>query len=359
MLHSTEQLVPGGLLQTNREDRNLQCYSDSQVLDMLKRHGAHPSAFLATNSETLRYSMSPLDGLIAYRVAGKYLITACGIMAAPEDKEALLRSFLEMAAREQRRVIALQVLREDAQILARHGFTVNQLGCSYCLKLERFTLKGTRFIRLRNKISRARRSDVQVYEVSVDRACDRDLYDKVRRIDAAWLKSKGARKKELAFLIGELGDLVSLDRQYKRLFVAEIANEIVGYILYTPSYGTYSGWMHDLTRRLPSAPPGVMELINYTALERFQAEGAGYLNFGFTPLTELDQVHEIQGAYSACAARVLNLLSRYGAFIYPAQSQVQYKLKWYPDVVLPEHIAFQGGFTLTALWAVLRVTRAI
>jgi hypothetical protein len=38
---------------------------------------------------------------------------------------------------------------------------------------------------------------------------------------------------------------------------------------------------------------------------------------------------------------------------------VAYKLKWAPDLVQPEYVAFAGGISLRSVWALLRLTNAV
>jgi len=149
-----------------------------------------------------------------------------------------------------------------------------------------------------------------------------------------------------------------MDRSVKRMFIAVQGGKPVAYILYTASFGQYAGWMHDLTRRVPEAPTGVMESINACAIETFKAEGAVMLNFGFTPLTSLAEEHELPHASHPVTAWLFKKLARHGNAIYPAQDQLQYKLKWAPDIVLPEYIAFERGATPGSLWQFLRLTGA-
>lgn len=336
----------------------LDARSSNDPVDVLRRHADHPSALLAVNQETLRFRAPDIDGLIAYRPAGRHhLVMVAGITAAPGQRAALLDRFLDWARRERRKVVAVQMFRDDAVLFASRGFRVNQIGASYSVSLDRFRISGTPFIKLRNKISRARRSHVSVHELGADVPVTPRIRDAIAAIDREWIKDKGA--KELAFLIGEVGALDRLDRSVRRLFVAMQNDETVAYVLYTASFGRHAGWMHDLTRRKPDATTGVMELINITAIERFKAEGAGMLNFGFTPLTSLADEHEIVGAHSRATAWTFRKLARHGSFIYPAEAQLQYKLKWAPDLIQPEYIAFQNGATASGLWQFLRLTRAI
>ncbi|GAA2980057.1 hypothetical protein Sfulv_09040 [Streptomyces fulvorobeus] len=233
---------------------------------------------------------------------------------------------------------------------AREGFTLNQVGSSYAVHLPEFTLRGSRFMKLRNKISQARRSGLDVQEVSFA-----EHRDSTAQIDSAWLRGKGKHVKEIEFLVGEIGGPV---QRYRRLFLGTLGGRPVAYISYSPVYGSQSGWLHDLSRRLPDTRPGVMEAINATALETFSQEGGEWLHFGFTPFTGLDRSHELD-ASSALTGKFLRLLADKGESVYPAAGQLAYKEKWGPQLVLPEYLAFEGGASLRAVWHILRLTKSI
>lgn len=157
-------------------------------------------------------------------------------------------------------------------------------------------------------------------------------------------------------MVGERGGTA---QPHRRLFVArDEGGAVVGYVSFSPVYGTRSGWLHDLSRRRPDAPPGVLELVVSTAVETFQAEGAGYLHFGFTPFTNLSPDREVAGA-SGVTGAILRFLAAHGAAIYPAADQLAYKEKWGLDLVEPEYLGFQGGITLRGVWNLLRVTHAV
>lgn len=325
---------------------------------ILASYAQHPSAWLAMNRETQRFFAPGIDGMLAFRPAGKrHLALVAGIHAPVAQRGALLDRFLAWAGSQHRRVFAVQMLGDDAELFAARGFLVNQIGASYGVTLSSFKLSGGRFIKLRNKISRAHRSGVEVAELNRDLVAGSDIAQSLDEIDKQWLKAK--RAKELQFLIGEVGDVRSLDAGTHRVFVATLEGRVVAYILYTVSFGRYAGWMHDLTRRLPDAPAGVMEAINAFAIARFKAEGAGMLNLGFTPLTSLAQEYELPNASHPVTAWVFRKLARHGQAIYPAQDQLQYKLKWAPDVALPEYVAFERGATPGSLWQFLRLTGAV
>src|SRR5262249_13871731 len=161
--------------------------------------------------------------------------------------EALLRAFLDRAAEQHRKVVVVALQHADAQIYAANGFIVNQIGSTYAVDLQRFSLRGKRFVKLRNKVSRAARAGLEIAEVDAA-----DWSSNVATVDAAWLRSKGHHVKQLEFLIGEIGGEA---QRFRRMFAGVIAGKPVAYVSYAPAFGTRPGWLHDLSRRIPDAPP--------------------------------------------------------------------------------------------------------
>ena len=137
-------------------------------------------------------------------------------MQAPADaREPLLRAFLDDARAQGDRVVAVQVRREQVELLRRHGLAASQLGSSYALELTGFFLAGGARLKLRNKIARARRAGVVAVELGRDRPFSAAQWRAVEQVSRAWLGAKGAP--ELDFLVGELG----APDESRRVFVAE------------------------------------------------------------------------------------------------------------------------------------------
>lgn len=317
--------------------------SADYVRSVLESHADNPSAFLALNSGNRHFTCPDLDGVVTYRVAGRRFVQFGGPVGP--DAAALLARFCAFA---RSRVVAVQVQAGDVPLYEAAGFTVNQVGASYAVDLSRFTLRGKRFVRLRNKVARATRGGLVVREVSQP-----DWAGRMRVLDARWLATKGG--KALEFLVGSYGDRYQSSR---RLFVGTIGGELVGYVSYSPAYGSRPGWLHDLSRRLPSAPPGVMEAINAAAVASFQAEGVAWLHFGFTPFTGLSESFDT-ASRSGWFAWLVRQLGARGAAVYPSASQLAYKEKWGPHAVIPEYVAFRGRASLYGFLQVFRAANAL
>jgi len=323
-------------------------------LAALRRQGPadyvdHPSGFLALSPRNQRFSVDGLPGFIAWRQEGRHRIVVGGVHAPSFCREGLLDAFLRESARARDRVVVVQVREDQAQLFRKRGFRVDAFGTSLALDLRRFTLAGTPRMKLRNRIKRARESGVQVVELGRDQPVTPALWRRLEETSRAWLATKGGV--ELDLLVGELG--APGDPQ-RRVFVAlDKAGEPLAFVTYVPVWGSRPGYLHDLTRRAPDAPAGTMELINATALARFQAENVPFLHFGLTPFIVDEKLRPDHWLVS----RLVRWIGRWGRAIYPARAQLQYKQKWAPEIVETELIAFQK-VSFAALWALLLVTRA-
>ncbi|RDG38091.1 bifunctional lysylphosphatidylglycerol flippase/synthetase MprF [Streptomyces corynorhini] len=338
---------------------------DKEIYDALREHADHPSAFLAYNQATLHFRADRVPGTVAYRRSGRHVVQLCGPLAPERHRADLLAEFRAWAARERLRICAVQLSRQDAELYAASGFAVNQLGRTYSVDLERFTTRGGPLAKVRQNIARAKRDGITVAEITrsagntgdARSATDASRADELlATIDARWLRAKGRHVKELDFMIGER---TGRGTEHRRIFVASLGDRPVAYISYSPAFGSRPGWLYDLTRRDPDAPVGTIELINVTALQRFQEEGAAWLHLGHTPFAGLEADNEVPGAASPAVTRVTGLIARHGKAVYPASTQEAFKRKWAPHVIEPEYVAFAGGVSFPALWNLLRLTRAI
>jgi lysylphosphatidylglycerol synthetase-like protein (DUF2156 family) len=309
----------------------------------------HPSGFLALSPRNHRFSVDGLPGFIAYRREGRHRIVVGGVHAASFCREGLLDAFLRQSAADGDRVIAVQVREDQAALFRRRGFRVDAFGSTLALDLRRFTFAGTRRMKLRNRIKRAGEAGLEVRELGRELPLTPALWRELQQTSQSWLASKGGH--ELDLLVGELGQPGDPQR---RVFVAlDPQGQPQAFITYVPVWGSRPGLLHDLTRRAPAAPAGAMELINATALRRFQDEGVAHLHFGLTPFVVDEKLRPDHWLVS----RLVRWIGRWGSAIYPARAQLQYKQKWAPEIVETELIAFQK-VSLAALWALLVATRA-
>ena len=110
--------------------------------------------------------------------------------------------------------MVVQARQQDVGILRDRGFSVNQFGSSFTTALPKYSLKGKAKMKLRNKINRARGAGLDVAELGRELPKSALTFRHLNHISASWLAAK--RKKELDFMIGEIGSPAEARR---RIFV--------------------------------------------------------------------------------------------------------------------------------------------
>jgi phosphatidylglycerol lysyltransferase len=337
---TTETLLPAPVVDKLAPDEML-----TEVLD-------HPSVYLAMSKRNEKLLVPGIAGFIAYRRQGKHFWMFGGVHTTPRDSGDLLDRFLAYAAQKKCVVGAVQVPDAQVELFASRGFTVNQMGTTYATSLTNYSFAGGQKMQLRNKINKARRLRLKVVELGHEVPRSAEWFEKLAQVSARWLEGKG--KKEFDFMIGELGDETD---PHRRIFLALDADEQpVAFISYVPVWGTdQPGYLHDLTRKVPDAPTGVMELCNATAIERFKQEGVQYLHFGFTPFI-------VDPKPAECANRLVHWaitkLRTYGQKLYASDSQEAYKVKWGVDVIRREYLAVRR-VSPRAVFDLLSLTRSV
>lgn len=323
-------------------------HDHTTVIDRIAAWSDHPSAFIACNDDFEHYVADDIPGIVPYRRRGRTVLVFGGVFAPRQHRSRLLSRLLREVVGRRKAVVA-QLRPEDIELFAGHGFSVNQFGCSYSIDLSAFTSKGKPLAKVRQNISRAKREGTIVEEITDDRHAG-----ELDTIDRQWLRAKGWHVKQLDFMVGQRG---GRGRDERRLFIAQREGRITGYVSYSPAYGSRPGWLYDLTRRVPESSVGTIELINFTALQTFRTEGAHWLHLGFTPFAGIDDTCNVHA--SRFVRSMIGVLAERGNVVYPARTQQAFKLKWAPQVIEPEYLAFSGGPRPSSIWQLLRITNSI
>ncbi len=316
----------------------------------------NPSSILALNRGTRRWQCPHTPGVVAYRDRGRSRLQVLGPIAADiEARLVVQRAFLAQARAQRRLSVAIQLQAHDVPIFEELGYRVTQVGSSWALPTDRYTLAGKPFVSVRNKISRARRAGLRVEHTTYGQVT-RTTRDQLSAIDRAWLGGKGPHAKPLRFLVGEHAGPGEAAR---RLCLAlDSAGDPVGYLSLSRVDGGRPGWLHDLSRRDLAAPPGTMELLVHESIQQAIADGAPWWHFGFTPFSELRAQWQPPSS-SPLAAALVAWIAEHGDRVYPASTQVAYKRKWGGVEPTPEYIAFFGDPRPRAVWDLARAANVL
>jgi lysylphosphatidylglycerol synthetase-like protein (DUF2156 family) len=327
----------------------------STALDRLRRHGDHPSGFLALEPGNEFFTDDELDGFVAYRRAGRHRFVFGGPVCDPADESRLLDRFLRDSALAGRRVVAVQVPERCLDLFAQRGFVLNPLGATYTVDLSGATLDGPVMRKVRQGVRRGERAGARVLEVGADVPWTDRLGRQLDEVDSRWLGPSGKSAKPLRFLVGTRHGRL---RDQRRLFVVELAGRVIGYSQCVPAFGRQPGWLYDLNRLVPGAPD-VGDLQVWSVMRRVQEEGAAYFHLGFTPFAQVDRPASPAVPHSRVGAVLLRLLAEHGDALYPTSGAVAWKRKWQPTTVAPEYIAFPARLRPGAVAQLLRLTNVV
>ena len=129
---------------------------------------------------------------------------------------------------------------------------------------------------LRAQLNRARNKGIEVAEWQTEKARNNPALIETLR---DWLASKGLPP--LTFMV-EPDTLARLED--RRVFVAEQAGGVVGFVLLSP-VATRNGWLFEQFVHRPDSPNGTVELMIDFAMRALAADGFEYATLGLSPLS--------------------------------------------------------------------------
>ena len=318
--------------------------------ELIRKFGAQTLAFFALDTRNMRYIALAGEGVVNYRLVGDTAVVLGDPIATPGAHERVLRQFLNLCALKDWRVAIYQACPTSIQLYRKLGLSIIKIGEEALLNPQTFTLKGSLMANVRTSSRRAEREGVTVewYEGEPPS----DVLRQMQALSFSWLQGKGGKQgNEMGFSMGRLSELgeagnrsVMLAQTQESLvaprLILVIARNAAGvpcaFMSFTPIYGklqsaengkkvsTGWGWSLDLMRRVPDAPPGVMELLIVKALERFRTAGAEVLSLGMVGLA--DTTSEM----SAAQQNIARLAIQHIPLLEIHRSLMSFKQKFHP-----------------------------
>jgi len=177
-------------------------------------------------------------------------------------------------------------------------------------------------------------------------------------VSSNWLERKAGKGAiEMGFSLGRLDEMAEAaaradaiaERQVAQRgapaaltprFVTGVATQsdgrVCAFVTFTPIYGVQTtppsdsgnkgqGWALDLMRKLPDAPPGVIELILVRAIERFQKCGAEVVSLGAVALADMNQ--EMTGSQR----QIASFMAEHLRMLETHRSLLRFKQKFHPQ----------------------------
>ena len=295
----------------------------SREAELMHAYGSNSLAFFGQALENSHFLAPDGAGLVHYRLVNKVAVVLGDPVCALETGEQVTQSFLDVCARHHWRVAFYQA--SPAYLATYHALRLRawKMGEEAILSPQTFTLQGSAMANVRTSARRAERDAVRIswYEG----VPPSEVMQQLEQVSSAWLEHKASsHAAETGFSTGRLDEVIESAQRADAIahlsvpfhnppravprLVTGVATTSAGtacaFVTFTPIYGGVTletttagnqssgqgwGWSLDLMRRVPDAPPGVMELLLVRALERFQSCGAHVVSFGLVALADTSQ----------------------------------------------------------------------
>jgi len=300
-----------------------------RVHALVRDYGQNPLAYLALEHDKRYFFGESVPGVAAYTVTGGVLVCCGDMICDREDATVFLAEIVEFARKNGWGLIFLDITDQLIPVYQGFGFAVAKFGEDACFDLAAYSLRGNRVAKVRAAINRANKAGIRVEEYRPAQRRDADVEHQMQEVSRQWFKVKGA---ELSFMIGGLG----LDNPMERRYFCARGPEgkMLGFVVFLP-YDGGSSYLADVTRRLPGAPPGVMEKIIVEAFMTLRDEGVRWGNLGLCPLANVRGEDQ-----ETLATRLFQFIYENLSGIFDFKALHHAKKKFAPTVWLPRYVAF-------------------
>ncbi|HEY4383280.1 MAG TPA: DUF2156 domain-containing protein, partial [Ktedonobacteraceae bacterium] len=324
----------------------------AKAWELIKTFGVQTMAFFALDTRNMRYIALGGEGVVNYRLVGDTAVVVGDPVAAPEARERVLKQFVSLCALKDWRMAVYQARADDLSLYRKLRLTVMKIGEEAFLHPQTFLLKGSAMANVRTSSRRAEREGVFLdwYEGEPPQ----EVLALLQALSQTWLQGKGSKQNtEMGFSMGRLSELCEAGKRSEQIAMLAAQDQVAtprlmlavarnrggvpcAFMSFTPIYGCLRideygkhvrvgwGWALDLMRRVPDAPPGVMELLIVQAVERFRAAGAEILSLGMVGLADTRQ------EMSPGQQNLARLATEHIQWLETHRSLLQFKQKFQP-----------------------------
>jgi phosphatidylglycerol lysyltransferase len=246
------------------------------------KYGETYDSYLATDPRRETFWCRDRRGAVSFvRWRGRYVQVLGGLLAAPEDHDALLEDCVRLARENRWHLTFANICRDNLPLFRRHNFQISKCGEEPVVNLDKTTWRGKEYEWVRRQENYCRRLGVELLEV------DPNPDDPHYRKQIAPELDEVSRKYIAATLHGRelqhyVGRFEPLQLRSNRLFVARRDGRIEAFLVCNPCLGG-TMWAVETYRHRPDAVRGVVPFAILQTMRLMQAEGVPYCSLSLVP----------------------------------------------------------------------------
>jgi lysylphosphatidylglycerol synthetase-like protein (DUF2156 family) len=299
-------------------------------LALVRQHGAFTLAYSAAFQEGLEYFGND-RGFIAYKMVGRTAFALADPVTSLEHRDALIRAFVQ----EKSDVCFCQASRPTAELLARMGFNVNEMGTETRIDLTDYKRKT-----LRKALKRA----TNLGHVIKEGSSASIGIDKIEAVSDGWRQTRTYTDREVGFINRPIafGDEVDV----RKFYAFNRDGDLVAFAFYDPIYqdGQVVAYSTSFKRRLPESEPCINSAVLQFAIDAFREEGRKSLFLGLSPMADIEDKDFGHSAFLSVSFGHAFGCSLFNRFIYPLQGHASHKRE-FKGVAEQTYFAFNRGLS--------------
>ena len=266
----------------NRDVLKMDNNKKEYLYQIVSKYGQNSISYHVLEADKKHFFVDGIEGVIAYAIVREVVVVSGDIIAPKEQAAELLAAFTDFTKKNDYSILFLNTTNKFLDLYKSFGFESIKYGEEALFKLADYNLKGGKVAKVRAAINHANKAGIEISEYKPKEKRDPELENEILELSKEWLKIK--KGGEIKFSLGSIG----LEEPYdKRYFTAKSSEgKLLGFVVFIP-YANKSGYLAEVTRRLPDAPQGVIEKIIYEAFMIFKSEGTEWGSLGLNPLVNV------------------------------------------------------------------------
>ncbi len=318
-------------------------------------HGQAYDSYLSTEGDLEQFWSSDRSSVVAYARIGRFVHVQGGLLGAAEDRQLLLREFLEFLDQKHFRATFYNIGEAELPLFRDEGFQVTKWGEEPVLDVQDLTWSGREYEWVRRQANYCRRQKSVVTECCRSDFSDvewTDVMDTLREIAGECLSSKPQRG-EVQFFNGSV-DPPSWDR--RRLFVSRSNNghgEIEGFLICLP-YNGGQQWAIETYRHRLGAPRGVVAFMIHEAVESLKFEGVQSVSLCLCPAVRYERLKNDSWIIRRCLQFGFN----YASAFFDMPGEYHFKSRFRPRFIR-RFICHWPRASVGSMWSTVKLSAAL